>query len=57
MVIKKKFHYRAMGVLSGNKRDGFYCELCQKEIGTILHFKVNHPDIYDKVMEICLLRN
>jgi hypothetical protein len=57
MVIKKKFHYRAMGVLSGNKRDGYYCELCQKEIGTILHFKVNHSDIYDKVMEICLIRN
>lgn len=55
--MKTRHIYRSIGVLSGNRRYGYYCEICQKEIGTILHFKVNHSDIYDKVMEICLIRN
>jgi hypothetical protein len=55
--MKKRHIYRAMGVLSGNRRYGYYCEICHKEIHTVLHFKKAHPEIFDKVMEICLLRN
>ena len=39
--------YRRLGVLSGNKTDGFYCEICNKEIKTSGHYIRTHPDLYE----------
>ena len=55
--MKKKFHYRAIGVLSGDKRDGFRCEICHKEIHSIHHYQFHHPEIYEQVSEMDMIRN
>ena len=55
--MKKKYHYRALGVLKGDKRDGYYCEICKKQISTIHHYQFNHPQVYEQVCEMDMIRN
>lgn len=54
--MKKRHIYRSIGVLSGNRRYGYYCEICHKEINSVLHFKKAHPEIYERGMEIERIR-
>lgn len=55
--MKKTYNYRAIGVLSGDKRSGFRCLICGKEIKKTLHYKYVHPEIYEQVSRIVQIRN
>ena len=55
--MKKKYHYRALGVLKGDKRDGYYCTICGKQINTIHHYQFKHEEIYMKVLQMDQIRN
>ena len=44
-----------MGILTGNKRYGLYCELCHVEIKTISHFTTKHKDYYERAKSFLLI--
>jgi hypothetical protein len=47
--------YKRMGILSGNTRTGYYCELCKKEVKTTAHFKSQHKDYFERAKSFLLV--